>query len=112
MMVDMAHIAGLVAARRASEPGAARRLRDDDDAQDAARAARRAWSSAASSTRRISIATVFPGVQGGPLMHVIAAKAVCFKEAAEPAFAAYQRQIVANAAAARHGAERPRASAS
>src|SRR5262245_26595380 len=40
---------------------------------------------------------VFPGVQGGPLMHVIAAKAVCFKEAAEPAFAAYQRQIVANA---------------
>ena len=42
--------------------------------------------------------TVFPGVQGGPLMHVIAAKAVCFKEAAEPAFAAYQRQIVANAA--------------
>jgi glycine hydroxymethyltransferase len=40
---------------------------------------------------------VFPGVQGGPLMHVIAAKAVCFKEADEPAFAAYQRQIVANA---------------
>ena len=43
--------------------------------------------------------TVFPGVQGGPLMHIIAAKAVCFKEAAEPAFALYQRQIVANAAA-------------
>jgi glycine hydroxymethyltransferase len=41
---------------------------------------------------------VFPGVQGGPLMHIIAAKAVCFKEAAEPAFGAYQRQIVANAA--------------
>ena len=41
--------------------------------------------------------TVFPGVQGGPLMHVIAAKAVCLKEAAEPAFAEYQRQIVANA---------------
>ena len=40
---------------------------------------------------------VFPGVQGGPLMHIIAAKAVCFKEAGEPAFAAYQRQIVANA---------------
>src|SRR5260221_2928193 len=40
---------------------------------------------------------VFPGVQGGPLMHIIAAKAVCFKEAAEPAFAVYQRQIVANA---------------
>ena len=40
---------------------------------------------------------VFPGVQGGPLMHVIAAKAVCFKEAAEPAFADYQPQVVANA---------------
>jgi glycine hydroxymethyltransferase len=42
--------------------------------------------------------SVFPGVQGGPLMHIIAAKAVCFKEASEPAFGAYQRQIVANAA--------------
>jgi glycine hydroxymethyltransferase len=41
--------------------------------------------------------TVFPGVQGGPLMHIIAAKAVCFKEAAEPAFKSYQAQIVANA---------------
>ena len=40
---------------------------------------------------------VFPGVQGGPLMHVIAAKAVCFKEAMEPSFKDYQRQIVANA---------------
>jgi glycine hydroxymethyltransferase len=43
--------------------------------------------------------TVFPGVQGGPLMHIIAAKAVCLKEAAEPGFAEYQRQIVANAKA-------------
>ncbi|MQA31118.1 MAG: serine hydroxymethyltransferase [Luteitalea sp.] len=42
--------------------------------------------------------SVFPGVQGGPLMHIIAAKAVCFKEAAEPGFVAYQTQIVANAA--------------
>src|SRR6188768_4025433 len=41
--------------------------------------------------------TVFPGIQGGPLMHIIAAKAVCFKEAATPEFAAYQRQVVANA---------------
>ncbi len=40
---------------------------------------------------------VFPGVQGGPLMHIIAAKAVCFKEAMEPGFVDYQRQIVANA---------------
>jgi glycine hydroxymethyltransferase len=42
--------------------------------------------------------TVFPGLQGGPLMHIIAAKAVCFKEALAPDFAVYQRQIVANAA--------------
>ena len=41
--------------------------------------------------------TVFPGVQGGPLMHIIAAKAVCFKEASEPSFAEYQAQIVKNA---------------
>ena len=57
-----------------------------------------AWSCAASSTRRISIAAVFPGVQGGPLMHIIAAKAVCLKEAAEPAFVEYQKQIVAQRA--------------
>jgi glycine hydroxymethyltransferase len=40
---------------------------------------------------------LFPGVQGGPLMHIIAAKAVCLQEATEPGFAEYQRQIVANA---------------
>src|SRR5690606_4437143 len=42
---------------------------------------------------------VFPGTQGGPLMHVIAAKAVAFKEALQPAFKAYQQQVVANARA-------------
>ncbi|MDB5968595.1 MAG: serine hydroxymethyltransferase [Hydrocarboniphaga sp.] len=42
---------------------------------------------------------VFPGIQGGPLMHVIAAKAVAFKEALEPGFKAYQKQVVANARA-------------
>jgi glycine hydroxymethyltransferase len=42
---------------------------------------------------------VFPGLQGGPLMHVIAAKAVAFKEALEPEFKGYQQQIVSNAAA-------------
>jgi glycine hydroxymethyltransferase len=41
----------------------------------------------------------FPGIQGGPLMHIIAAKAVCLKEAAEPGFAEYQRQVVSNAQA-------------
>ena len=53
-------------------------------------------------------ATVFPGVQGGPLMHVIAAKAVCFREALQPQFRDYQRQVVVNAKAlaaglAKHG---------
>jgi len=52
--------------------------------------------------------TVFPGVQGGPLMHVIAAKAVCFHEALQPGFRDYQRQVVVNAKAlaaalTRHG---------
>ncbi len=42
---------------------------------------------------------IFPGTQGGPLMHVIAGKAVCFHEALQPAFAEYARQVVANAAA-------------
>src|SRR5688500_9723265 len=41
--------------------------------------------------------SLFPGVQGGPLMHIIAAKAVCLKEAMEPGFVEYQQQIVANA---------------
>ena len=40
---------------------------------------------------------IFPGIQGGPLMHVIAAKAVCFKEALEPSFKGYQQQVVVNA---------------
>jgi glycine hydroxymethyltransferase len=40
---------------------------------------------------------IFPGIQGGPLMHVIAAKAVAFKEALEPSFKAYQAQVLANA---------------
>ncbi len=42
---------------------------------------------------------VFPGAQGGPLMHVIAAKAVCFKEAQEPGFKTYQKQVIGNARA-------------
>ena len=42
---------------------------------------------------------VFPGVQGGPLVHVIAAKAVCFLEALQPSFVEYQKQVIANAQA-------------
>jgi glycine hydroxymethyltransferase len=50
--------------------------------------------------------TMFPGVQGGPLMHIIAAKAVCLKEAMEPDFREYQKQIVANARALADGLSR------
>jgi glycine hydroxymethyltransferase len=46
---------------------------------------------------------IFPGMQGGPLMHVIAAKAVAFKEALSPAFARYQQQVIANAKALAQG---------
>jgi glycine hydroxymethyltransferase len=48
----------------------------------------------------------FPGIQGGPLMHVIAAKAVCFQEALQPAFKTYQEQIVLNAKALADGMKR------
>ncbi len=48
----------------------------------------------------------FPGIQGGPLMHVIAAKAVCLQEALQPSFKAYQKQIVLNAAALAEGMKR------
>jgi len=96
MVVDMAHIAGLVAAgvhpspvpqadfvtstthKTLRGPRGGLILCRERYAKDLGRA-------------------VFPGVQGGPLMHIIAAKAVCFAEAMEPAFVDYQRQIVANA---------------
>ena len=51
---------------------------------------------------------IFPGTQGGPLMHVIAAKAVCFKEALEPEFKEYQMQVVKNAKALCEGLKKTR----
>ena len=51
---------------------------------------------------------IFPGIQGGPLMHVIAAKAVAFKEALAPEFKTYQQQVVKNAGRARRDADRAR----
>jgi glycine hydroxymethyltransferase len=50
--------------------------------------------------------TVFPGIQGGPLEHVIAAKAVCFREALQPSFTIYQEQIIKNARALAEGLKR------
>ncbi|NMA54339.1 MAG: serine hydroxymethyltransferase [Firmicutes bacterium] len=98
LMVDMAHIAGLVAAGLHPSPipvadfvtsTTHKTLRGPRGGlilspQEQAQAVDRA---------------VFPGIQGGPLMHVIAAKAVAFKEALTPEFKAYQQQVVANAKA-------------
>jgi glycine hydroxymethyltransferase len=96
VMTDMAHIAGLVAAGVHPSPvpysdfvtsTTHKTLRGPRGGLILCRAA---------FARDIDRA-LFPGVQGGPLMHVIAAKAVCFKEALAPAFTTYQRQVVANA---------------
>ena len=100
LFVDMAHVAGLVAAGVYPDPvphahvvattthktlrgprGGLILACDDEDLQ-----------------KKLNSA-VFPGGQGGPLMHVIAAKAVCFKEAMSDEFKAYQQQVVKNAAA-------------
>ena len=96
VMTDMAHIAGLVAAGLHPNP-----VPHSDFVTTTTHKTLRGPRSGMVLCREQYVKdldrTVFPGVQGGPLMHIIAAKAVCFKEAAEPAFAAYQRQIVANA---------------
>jgi glycine hydroxymethyltransferase len=98
LMVDMAHIAGLVAAGLHPSPvphaefvttTTHKTLRGPRGGMILCR---EAW-------RKKVDSRVFPGTQGGPLMHVIAAKAVAFKEAAAPAFAEYQAQVVKNARA-------------
>ena len=77
--------------RPAPQPGAVGRLRHLDDAQDAARPAQRLRPVQARSGRRRSTQAVFPGMQGGPLMHVVAAKAIGFGEALQPAFRGLRR---------------------
>ncbi len=97
MVTDMAHIAGLVAAGVHPSP-----VPHSDvvttTTHKTLRGPRAGLAMCRARYARDLDRAVFPGVQGGPLVHVIAAKAVCLKEAAEPSFAAYQRQIVANAA--------------
>jgi glycine hydroxymethyltransferase len=96
LMVDMAHIAGLVAAGLHPSPvphadfvttTTHKTLRGPRAGLVLCRAAH---------AKNLDRA-VFPGVQGGPLMHIIAAKAVCFRQAADPSFAAYQQHVVDNA---------------
>ena len=97
-MVDMAHIAGLVAAGLHQNPvpyadvvttTTHKTLRGPRGGMILCRA---------ELAQKINKA-IFPGTQGGPLMHIIAAKAVCFGEALKPEFVEYQKQIVSNAAA-------------
>ena len=96
MMVDMAHIAGLVAGGVHPSPVPHAEF-VTSTTHKTLRGPRAGFVLCRAAYARDLDRALFPGVQGGPLMHVIAAKAVCFKEAMEPAFAAYQRQIVANA---------------
>jgi glycine hydroxymethyltransferase len=96
MVTDMAHFAGLVAAKIHPSP-----VPHSDfvttTTHKTLRGPRGGMVLCRAQHAKELDRSLFPGVQGGPLMHVIAAKAVCFKEAMEPAFVDYQRQIVANA---------------
>lgn len=96
-MVDMAHIAGLVAAGVHQNP-----CRYADVVTSTTHKTLRGPRGGIILTNNEQIIkkinkTVFPGIQGGPLMHVIAAKAVCFNEAMTPEFIEYQKQVVKNA---------------
>jgi glycine hydroxymethyltransferase len=98
LVTDMAHIAGLVAAGVHPSP-----VPHSDfvttTTHKTLRGPRAGMVLCREQYARDLDRTVFPGIQGGPLVHIIAGKAVCLKEAAEPAFAEYQRQIAANAKA-------------
>jgi glycine hydroxymethyltransferase len=96
MMVDMAHIAGLVAAGIHPSPVPHAEF-VTTTTHKTLRGPRGGMVLCRGQYAKDVDRTVFPGVQGGPLMHIIAAKAVCFKEAAAPEFAVYQKQVVANA---------------
>jgi glycine hydroxymethyltransferase len=97
VMTDMAHIAGLVAAGLHPNP-----VPHSDfvttTTHKTLRGPRGGLVLCRAEFAKAVDRAVFPGVQGGPLMHIIAAKAVCLLEALTPAFGDYQRQIVSNAA--------------
>ena len=96
MVTDMAHIAGLVAANVHPSP-----VPHSDivttTTHKTLRGPRGGLILCREEHRKAVNRSLFPGVQGGPLMHVIAAKAVCFEEATEPSFVQYQQQVVRNA---------------
>ncbi len=98
LMVDMAHIAGLVAAGAHPSPLPHASV-VTSTTHKSLRGPRGAFILCTEEHRRNIDRAVFPYAQGGPLMHAIAAKAVCFGEALQPEFAAYGQQIVENARA-------------
>lgn len=98
LMVDMAHIAGLVAAVEHPSPVPYAHV-VTTTTHKTLRGPRGALILCKEELKKKIDSAVFPGTQGGPLMHIIAAKAVCFGEALKPEFKAYQHQTVLNAAA-------------
>ena len=98
MWVDMAHIAGLVAAGLHPSPVPYCDF-VTSTTHKTLRGPRSGLVLAKKEYEKDLNSAVFPGMQGGPLMHVIVAKAVCFKEALDPSFKVYMTQVVKNAAA-------------
>lgn len=98
MMVDIAHIAGLVAAGLHPSPVPYADF-VTTTTHKTLRGPRGGVIMCKEEYGKAIDKAVFPGIQGGPLMHIIAAKAVAFKEALQPSFKSYQQQIVANAKA-------------
>ncbi|MBE5787233.1 MAG: serine hydroxymethyltransferase [Clostridiales bacterium] len=98
LMVDMAHIAGLVAAGCHPSPVPYADV-VTTTTHKTLRGPRGGLILCRESLAKAIDKAIFPGIQGGPLEHVIAAKAVCFQEALQPAFKEYQQQIVKNAKA-------------
>ena len=98
LMVDMAHVAGLVAAGVHPSPVPYAHV-VTTTTHKTLRGPRGALILCTDELKKKIDSAIFPGSQGGPLMHTIAAKAVCFREAMQPAFREYQQQVVKNAAA-------------
>lgn len=98
LMVDMAHIAGLVATKLHPSPVPHADV-VTSTTHKTLRGPRGGLILCKAEHAKVVDKAMFPGTQGGPLEHVIAAKAVCFKEALEPSFTTYCRQIIANAKA-------------
>ena len=100
LMVDIAHIAGLVAAGEHPSPIPYAHVTTTTTHKTLRGPRGGMILSSAEFAKEVNLnKAIFPGTQGGPLMHVIAAKAVCFQEALQPEFKTYQRNIRKNAAA-------------